>query len=54
MAVVGGVGIPFEAFTGNYVDCWQFRVDPGNLFVGQWLAGNLKPSFSSRISESFV
>lgn len=38
MAVVGGVGIPFEAFTGNYVDCWQFRVDPGNLFVGQWLA----------------
>lgn len=38
MAVIGGVGIPFEAHTGNYVDCWQFRVAPDNLFVGQFLA----------------
>jgi hypothetical protein len=38
MSVVGGVGIPFQAFTGNFVDCWQFRVAPDDLFVGQFLA----------------
>ncbi len=38
MQCVGGVGVPFEAYQGNYVDCWSFRVAPDNLFCGQFLA----------------
>jgi hypothetical protein len=38
MQCTGGVGVPFEAYQGNYVDCWSFRVTPDNLFCGQFLA----------------
>ena len=38
MQCTGGVGVPFEAYQGNYVDCWSFRVAPDNLFCGQFLA----------------
>ncbi len=38
MQCTGGVGVPFEAYQGNHVDCWSFRVAPDNLFCGQFLA----------------
>ena len=38
MQCVGGLGVPFEAFIGNYTDCWTMRIKPDNLFVGQCLA----------------
>ena len=38
MQAIGGVGVPFQADAGNFVDPWQFRIKPSQLFAGQLLA----------------